>query len=277
MKLPVALQMYSVRDDARADLEGTLKKVKEMGYDGVEFAGLYDHEPEEARALCEKYGLTPISAHVPLKQTLEMGAEDMYRQYQTIGCKFVVIPHISTNYCKQDEDFSEFVEICKTLGNAAKNLGMQLCYHNHNFEFNNKIDGRYMLDVLYETVSPDLLETELDTCWVNFGGEDPVKYVRKYAGRCRIVHLKDFVGKATANMYSLLGENDADDTQKAAANQEFEYRPLGCGLQNIPAIVEAAKESGAQWLIVEQDQPSAGKTPMECAQISIDYLRTLNQ
>ena len=66
MKFPVALQMYSVRDDAKANLDDTLRQVKEMGYDGVEFAGLYDYSPEEVRALCDKYGLTPISAHVPL-------------------------------------------------------------------------------------------------------------------------------------------------------------------------------------------------------------------
>ena len=93
MKFPVALQMYSVRDDAKANLDDTLRQVKEMGYDGVEFAGLYDYSPEEVRALCDKYGLTPISAHVPLASMMA-DLEGTLAQYKTIGVKYVVIPHV---------------------------------------------------------------------------------------------------------------------------------------------------------------------------------------
>ncbi len=276
MKFPIALQLYTVRDDLKEDFEGTLKKVKEMGYDGVEFAGLYDHTPEEIRDLCEKYGLTPISAHVNMAQTLEMGPEEMYGMYKTIGCKFVVIPHVSANYCKGDEDFSALVEICNRLGKVAKDYGMQLCYHNHDFEFTNMIDGKHMLDVLYESVSPDFLETELDTCWVNVGGENPSEYVRKYSGRCRIVHLKDFVGQKSENMYALIGVNDGAE-EKAAEVQAFEFRPVGSGVQDFPSILKAAEEAGAEWVVVEQDRPALDKTPLECAQMSIEYLKTINK
>ncbi len=275
MKFPVALQLYSVRNEAQADLDGTLKQIKEMGYDGVEFAGLYEYSAEEVRDLCKKHDLVPISAHVNMKETLDVGAEEMYDRYKSIGCQFVVIPHVPSNYCKSDEDFPELVNICKKLGKAAKDRGMQLCYHNHDFEFTNMINGKHMLDVLYESVDANLLQTQLDTCWVNVGGENPAEYVRKYAGRCRIVHLKDFVGQKSDNMYALIGVDD-DAEKKSQENQKFEFRPVGYGLQDFPAILKAAEESGVEWVVVEQDQPSMEKTPLECAKMSIEYLKTIN-
>jgi sugar phosphate isomerase/epimerase len=88
----VALQLYSVREDMKADFEGTLKTVKEMGYDGVEFAGLFRKDAEEIRQLCEKYELIPISAHVPYEDMLKSGTLEAYQQ---IGCSYVVVPHVS--------------------------------------------------------------------------------------------------------------------------------------------------------------------------------------
>ena len=91
--LPVAVQLYSVRDDAAANLEATLAAVKEMGYDGVEFAGLYSYKPEEIRALCEKYALIPISAHVPLDD-MAADPERVIGDYAVIGVKYIAVPYL---------------------------------------------------------------------------------------------------------------------------------------------------------------------------------------
>ena len=189
-KFPIALQLYSVRDDLEKDFEGTLKKVKELGYDGVEFAGLYGKSPAEVKALCEKYGLVPISAHVPFVDMMA-DPEKVLGDYAAIGCRFVAIPYLTEEYRPGTDGFQKTIEGARLLGETAKKLGMTLLYHNHDFEFA-KIDGKYALDVLYDTVPADLLQTELDTCWVNVGGENPAAYVRKYTGRAPVVHLKDF-------------------------------------------------------------------------------------
>ena len=192
-KFPVAIQVYSVRKDAENNLYGTLKKIKAMGYDGVEFAGLYKHTPEEVREMCADVGLVPISAHVPY---LDMVAdpEKVLGDYAAIGCKFVAVPYLTEAYRPGTDLFPEVVENVKKIGAVAKKLGMTLVYHNHDFEFM-KLDGKYALDILYDEVSPELLETELDVCWVNVGGEDPATYLSKFAGRARILHLKDFNGE----------------------------------------------------------------------------------
>ena len=271
-KLPVAIQVYSVRDDASADLEGTLQKISEFGYDGVEFAGLYGHSAEEVRDLCKKYSLTPISAHVPFHDMFK-DPIGVLSQYKTIGCKYVAVPHIAPEIRPGTENFEYTMEFIATIGKAAKKLGLQLLYHNHDFEFV-KVGGKYGLDILYETVPADLLQTELDTCWVNVGGENPADFVRKYTGRAPVVHLKDFFGEKSEDMYELIGVENKPAPKRPG---NFEFRPVGSGLQDMPAIIAASVDAGAEWLVVEQDKPSMGLSPMECAKKSIDYLRSIGQ
>lgn len=269
MKFPIALQLYTVREALAADFAGVLAQVKALGYDGVEFAGLYGHSAAEVKALCEENGLVPVSAHVPFVDM--MADPDLLKVYAEIGCQYVVIPYLTEEYRPGQEKFAEVIEGAKMLGEKANALGMRLCYHNHDFEFV-KVNGEYALDVLYREVPASLLQTQIDTCWVNVGGENPADYVRKYAGRAEIVHLKDFAGQKSEHMYELIGIDDKKDKNGTGA---FEFRPVGSGRQDFPSILAACEDAGAKWVVVEQDQPSMGKSPIECAKMSIDYLRAL--
>ena len=270
MKLPIAIQLYSVRDDMEKDFEGTVRKVKELGYEGVEFAGLFGKSGSEVKALCDDIGIVPVSAHVPYYDMLE-NPEAVLQDYKDLGCEYVVVPYL-TEECRPGTDgWAATVEGIRKIGAAAKEMGLQLLYHNHDFEFL-KIDGEYALDILYNTIPEELLKTEIDTCWVNVGGEEPAAYVEKYTGRAPVVHLKDFYGaKGNGPLYKLIGIEE----EEQASENTFEFRPVGSGVQNFPKIIAAAENAGAKWLIVEQDDPSMGKTPMECAEMSISYLKTL--
>lgn len=269
MALPVAVQVYSVREDASADLCGTLKKIKEIGYDGVEFAGLYGNTPEAVRDMCREIGLEPISAHVPYTDMVA-DPRGVLSQYATIGCQYVAVPYLMPEHRPDSPNFPEVVRNIEMLGREAKKLGLQLLYHNHDFEFM-KLNGKYALDVLYETVPAEFLQTEIDTCWVNVGGEDPAKYILRYAGRSPVVHLKDFWGEKSQDMYELIGIEKKAPTRPG----NFEFRPVGSGLQDFPAILSASETAGARWVVVEQDAPSMGLTPMESIRKSREYLRTV--
>ena len=272
MALPIALQLYSVRHEMKSDLPATLKKVKEMGYDGVEFAGTFGFDPAALNALCAEIGLVPISAHVPAEEMMK-DAEATFKKYATIGTRFVAIPYLVEEYRPGAEKFGEMLEYIKNFGAVAKKYGMQLLYHNHDFEFVKLEDGTYGLDKIYKEVDADLLQTELDTCWVNVGGEDPANFVRKYAGRAPVVHLKDFVGEKSAHMYELIGIKSENAGKQPEA---FAFRPVGYGKQDFPAILAAAKDAGAEWVVVEQDSPTMGLTELESAEKSIQYLKSLN-
>lgn len=272
MSFPIALQLYSVRDFLERELEKGLQQVKEMGYDGVELAGLYGHPAAEVKEILDRVGIRAISAHVPFTEMLA-DPEGVLGDYAMLGCRYVAIPYVAEEYRPGHEGFREVIEGAKLLGKAAKSKGMTLLYHNHDFEFT-RIGKEYALDVLYREVPAQLLETELDICWVNVSGEDPAAYVRKYSGRAPIVHLKDFIlkGEKPEQMYELLG---AEEKKKARAEGNFEFRPVGLGMQDIPSVLGAAVEAGTEWMVVEQDAPALGKTSMECAKLSINYLKNL--
>ena len=269
MSLPVAIQVYSVRDDAKKDLKGTLQKIKQLGYDGVEFAGLYDHSPAEVKAMCEEIGLTPISAHISLAD-IRKDLKGLVATYAEIGVKYMALAWLGEENRPGAEGWdatrADMIEMAK----ECKKNGITFLYHNHDFEFE-KLDGKYKLEVIYDTIPADLLQSELDTCWVNVGGENPADYVRKFTGRAPLVHLKDFVGKKSANMYELIGT----DSAKADTNQEFGLRYVGEGVQDFPAIIKASEDAGCEWLIVEQDSPSPDRTPLECAELSRKYLKSI--
>lgn len=265
-KWPIAIQVYSVRDEAAKDFEGTMRSLKEMGYDGVELAGLYGMESAVAcKKVLDQVGLELVSAHVPFDALENDAALD---DYAATGIKYVAIPWMPAP--KDEEELKACIARIRNAGERCKARGMQLLYHNHDFEFE-KINGQYILDTYYGEIPADLLQTELDTCWVNVGGENPAQYVRKYTGRAPIVHLKDFAGSKTANMYALIGT----DAAKEESSSKFEFRPVGYGKQDFPSILAAAEDAGAGWVVVEQDSPSMGKTPMECAKMSIDYLKSI--
>lgn len=270
---PIALQLYSLRDDMTQDFEGTLRRVKKMGYDGVEFAGLFGRAPARIKDLCAELDLTPLSAHVPFVEMMA-AAERVLADYAAIGCRYVAIPYLTEEYRPGAARYGEVLRGARILGELAGRMGMTLLYHNHDFEFQ-KMDGQYALDQLYEALPATLLQTQLDTCWVNVGGEDPAAYIRRYAGRAPVVHLKDFVmpGKKPAHPYQLIGLEDSSSAEDVAG---FEYRPLGQGVQDIPAILDACRDADTQWVVVEQDDPTPGTTPIDCAKASLEYLRSLD-
>ena len=265
-KWPIALQVYSVRDAATEDFEGTMRAVKEMGYDGVELAGLYGLESAVAcKKVLDKVGLELVSAHVGF-DALEDDAQ--LDDYAATGVKFIAIPWMVAP--KNEEELNAAIARIRNCGERCKARGIQMLYHNHDFEFE-KINDKYILDTYYAEILADLLQTELDTCWVNVGGENPSDYVRKYTGRAPIVHLKDFTGSKSENMYALIGT----DTAKEDSAGKFEFRPVGYGKQDFPSILAAAEDAGAGWVVVEQDSPALDKTPLECAKMSIDYLKSI--
>lgn len=251
--LPIAVQVYSVREEAERDFAGTMKKLGEMGYDGVELAGLYGKSAEEIRDSIKAAGLTAISAHVSYDE-LAGDLEKTLQDYETIGCRYIVIPWLGEDRRFGTALYEETIKEIPVISEGCKKHGMTLLYHNHDFEFAKTLDGTYALDQLYAEVPADVLGAEPDTCWIKVGGPDPSEWLKKYSGRCPLVHVKDFRGKADGVDLLALGE----------------------GEQDFPTLVKTAKECGAQWLVIEQDDHPYG-TPMGDMKKSLNYLKELGK
>ena len=251
--LPIAVQVYSVREEAARDFAGTMKKLGEMGYDGVELAGLYGKSAEEIRDSIKAAGLTAISAHVSYDE-LAGDLEKTLQDYETIGCRYIVIPWLGEDRRFGTALYEETIKEIPVISEGCKKHGMTLLYHNHDFEFAKTLDGTYALDQLYAEVPADVLGAEPDTCWIKVGGPDPSEWLKKYSGRCPLVHVKDFRRKADGVDLLALGE----------------------GEQDFPTLVKTAKECGAQWLVIEQDDHPYG-TPMGDMKKSLNYLKELGK
>ena len=145
-EMGIALQLYSVREDMEKDLPGTLRAVKAMGYEGVEFAGLYGYEPAALRALLEEIGLTAVSAHVPLEEWLVDSAA-CAAAYKTVGCRFTAIPWLNEDKRPGTPGFEDVKAVIPRIAAVCAAQDMPLLYHNHDFEFV-KLDGEYALDRL---------------------------------------------------------------------------------------------------------------------------------
>ena len=248
----IALQLYTVRDFANQDLPGTLSQVKDMGYDAVELAGMYGLDASAFKQLLDEAGLKAISAHVPIS-AFEADTKGTAAQYKALGCQLISIPSLNLAALPSGESYEAAkAAIIKAAAECAKQ-GIILVYHNHDFEFKALPCGSFILDAFFADIPPDALQAQLDTGWVAAAGQDPVAYIRKYAGRCPSVHLKDIV----------------------KAGDKFEDRPVGQGIQDMPAITKAAVETGASIMVVELDE-AVGITSLEAARQSREYLKALN-
>ena len=267
----VGIQLYGVRNAMERDFEGTLKALADMGYEYVEFAGYYGHTAEEIKSILDKYGLKCISAH----QALDFYDEDpdaAAEFLKAFGVKYSVIPWYGKEKLAGTDEWEASAARFKKVGAVLKAHGMKLGYHNHDFEFE-KHEGKYLHDYIFDEVG-DLIDPELDTCWVHYAGINPADKIREFAGRVEIVHLKDFVCKELGGgpAYDLIDNSGKGLGKKSREDNGFQFRPLGAGRQNFLEILEACEASGTEYVIVEQDQ-TYDIPELEAAKISRDYLR----
>ncbi len=264
MSLPVALQLFTVRNRMALDPKNTLKAIKDMGYDGIECCGgIGTDDPAAFRALCDEIGLRIISAHVGTGDIID-DTEKTLETYKTLGVSYLAIAAFWGDYQYGKDGYSEMIKRLDRAGAIFKENGIQILYHNHEWEFK-KADGEYHLDRIISDVSDDNLLPQLDVCWVTVGHGDPVDYMNKYNGRCPVVHLKDFFCKGS---YSYM-ENDYKRPDP------FELRPVGYGRVPMIDVLCASEAIGAKWVVVEQDCPAFGLGELDNAALSKNWLKTL--
>ena len=266
-------QLYSVRNEMNKDMEGTIKAIAEMGYDCVEFAGYFGRTAEEVKAMCDKYGLEIPSVHQIHPPVLERPEEEI-KFLKTLGVKYFAIPYVGGDEweSKYDTLLSEFKEVSALL----KEAGIKLLYHNHDFELLIKHGDGCVLDSIYSDLGTDVIAPELDMCWVHYSGNDPIAYVKKYGDVEEVLHLKDFECTKLAGgpVYKLIdaeGKAQGGDDKEASG---FEFRPVGYGRQEVPAILKAAEDTAIKYVIVEQDEHPSGDA-LKDAKDSIEYLKSI--
>ncbi len=256
----IGLQLYTVRDQMKADFDGTIAKVASIGYKEVEFAGYFGHTPEQVRAVIDRNGLTSPSCHVEYA-VLSDKWPSVIESSKTIGQSYIVCPWIPEEIRKQPDGWKRAIDTFNHAGEISKKSGIQFAYHNHWFEFL-PVNGKLPYDMLLEQCDPDLVKMELDLCWITVAGADPLTYFNRYPGRFPLVHVKDMkkLPKVSAS-----GGQDFGDSLK-------DMTAVGSGIIDWKRIFAQSEKAGIKHYIVEHDKPEA---PFESIKISHDYLSKL--
>ena len=205
MPIPIALQLYSVRNDAAQDLMGVLEKVAAMGYDGVEFAGYYGHEAEAIRAKLDEVGLKAEGTHTGLDALQPGRFDETVAIHKTLGCEYVIVPWIpkerrnSAAACAATA--AELTELTKKLAS----VGLRLGFHAHGDDMDTLDNGKDAYHMLGEG-TPEAFIMQYDTANGMSGGADPVQPILDFPGRNVSLHLKGY-SKSTGHG-AIIGEDD---------------------------------------------------------------------
>jgi sugar phosphate isomerase/epimerase len=245
-----------IRSELEKDYWGTLKKVSELGYKGIE-GGLPPGAAGSVMDYRQKLGSLGLRT-VAYGSNVDLLNSKFYEIVGTVkalDCKYVVIYY---GPCQSKEKVLQDAKTYNEIGKKLHTEGIQLCYHNHCQEFA-KFDGKYGLDILFENTDPRYLAAQIDVAWVTIGGEDPVKFILKYKGRCPLIHLKDFSKNIVTNVLN-------DSRLKGI------WTEIGTGVVDFKSVLSAAQKAGVEWGSVEQDQ-LRDLPPMESIKVSIQNLK----
>ena len=243
----IGIQLYTVRDQMKADFEGTLARIAQIGYKEVEFAGYYDRTPADVRAILERNGLSAPSTHM-MSDNAE-GWKKAIDLAKSVGHNYLVAPWIPEEKRKTLDSWKKIADEFNRVGQMAKDAGIQFAYHNHDFEFQPRIEGRIPFDVLLENTDAKLVQLEIDLYWITKGGEDPLAYFQRWPGRVPLVHVKDSMG-----------------------GPEHKMVDVGQGKIEWKRIFAKREQAGIRHFFVEHDQPPQ---PFDDIATSYSYLKNL--
>jgi sugar phosphate isomerase/epimerase len=242
----VGIQLYTVRDQMKADFEGTLAHVAQIGYKEVEFAGYFNHSPADVKAILDRHGLSTPSTHIAFENADQW--KTALDAAKAIGHEYIVMPWIPAERRKTLDDWKSVAQVFNRAGQMAHDAGIQFAYHNHDFEFP-KLEGQVPYDLLLQSTDPKLVQLEIDLYWITKAGQDPLTYFARWPGRIPLVHVKDSAGAPEHKMVD-----------------------VGQGKIDWKGIFAKKDQAGIKHAFVEHDQPPQ---PFEDIAASYKYLSQL--
>lgn len=249
----IALQLFTLHKHLTTPdtIRSTFEKVKKLGFNYVEVAGIKIDYMHEVAQLLKETGLTAISAHIGYNDLLQP-MEAIQAKHELWGCRYFAIGGMPSEYREDKEGYARFISFMKESGSALKGQGKELLYHNHAFEFC-EFDGNAGMKLLADASGHDSYGMELDVHWIQAGGGDPVEWILSLKDKAPIIHLKDYA---------------------VTSSGERRFAEIGRGNLNFERILEACEAAGATWGVVEQDDCYA-RDPFEALEDSVKYLKRL--
>lgn len=243
-KTNAGLQLYSLRDDFKKDIPGTLKKVQSFGIRLVELAGTYDLAPDKFRGLLAAHNLQPVSSHFSYDRFRD-DPEGVAREAKALGVQYAGCAWITHTGTFDEKQCRGAIEVFNRAGAILAKQGLKFFYHTHGYEFQPHGQGT-LFDLLMAETKPEHVSYEMDVFWVVHPGQDPVKLLAKYGKRWELMHVKDM--KKGVKTGDLTGKSDVSNDVT-----------LGTGQMNWPAILHAAEKAGVKYYFIEDESPTAAQ------------------
>jgi sugar phosphate isomerase/epimerase len=254
----MGIQLYSVRDDMKKDPMGTLKQLANMGYRHVEHANyvdrkFYGYSVTEFKKVLKDLGLTMPTGHTVMrKQHWDASKKDFTDEWKwtvedaaAMGQQFVVSPWLDEDLRKNYDDMKRYMEVFNKSGELCKKSGMKFGYHNHDFEFSQKLNNELVYDIILQNTDPSLVAQQLDIGNMYNAGAKALDIMNKYPGRFESMHVKDEI--------------------KSSGNEKYESTVLGKGVIPVKEIIDLGRKSGGTIHFIIEQESYQGKTPLECA------------
>ena len=263
----VGLQLYSVRDDMDKDPIGSLTKLSKMGYVYVEHANyvnrkFYGYAPLEFKKILDGLGLKMVSGHTVMgskhwDETKKDFSDSWKQTVEDAGIlqqKYVVSPSMDESMRKNYDDFRRYMDIFNKCGELCQKLGMKFGYHNHDFEFSEKLNGEKLFDIMMKSMDPKLVVVQLDIGNLYNGGAVAIDVVNQYPGRFEIIHVKDEIAGPVGG-------------------EKYISTILGEGIVNCKKVVDLATKIGGTTCYIIEQESYQNKTPMESVKADLEIMK----
>jgi len=264
----LGVQLYSVRDQMKADPLGTLKQLSGMGYKYVEHANYVDRKfygstATEFKKILDDLGLMMKSGHTVMgKDHWDETKNDFTDKWKytvedaaTVGQKFVISPWLDESLRKNMSDFKRYMDVFNKSGELCKKSGMKFGYHNHDFEFNTELDGQKLFDLILTNTDPSLVAQQIDVGNMYGAGGRALDIMKKYPGRFELMHVKDEIKSEKGEMGG------------------YESTVLGKGILPVKEIVDLGRKSGGTSHFIIEQESYQGKTPIECVKEDLEVMK----
>jgi len=253
-KIPLSLQLYSIRRDCSKNFDAALKAVADMGFDGVEFAGYhsYSGKAKELRKRLDDLGMKTAATHIGTGTLRGDNLAKTIDFHKEIGCNFLIVPG-DRGFTASDDANKKLADFFNETAVKLKEHGMACGYHNHTHEFAKIGDSNYW-ELFAKRTSKDVI-LQIDCGWATVAGQDVPDLIKRHAGRIKVTHFKPAVLKTDKGQkIPIIGEDSV----------------------NWPAIITACREyGGTEWITIEQEACPKGKSPMESTALSLAGLKKI--
>jgi len=264
----IGVQLYSIRDEMGKDPLGSLTQVAKMGYEYVEHANyvnrkFYGYSPAEFKKVLDDLGLKMISGHTVMgRQHWDESKKDFSDSWKftiedagILQQRYVVSPSMDNSMRKTYDDFKHYMDIFNKCGELCQKQGMKFGYHNHDFEFSEKLNNEKLFDIMMKSMDPDLVVVQLDIGNMYNGGAVALDVVKQYPGRFENVHAKD-------------------EIPATGGGEKYESTIIGKGIVNAREVLDLARKIGGTEVYIIEQESYQGKTPMACIEENLKVMKS---